>query len=297
MNNSDKENVLNKSVINCYPGHMAKAKRQIKEQLDFIDIVYELIDARIPYSSKIREIQGLLKNKKVLLIMTKMDLCDIVVTEKWKKYYEEQGYSVIGVDLKNQANLNAVFKKTEEMMQDLYEKWQQKGLKKRKTRILCIGIPNVGKSTFINRFVGKRKTHVGNKPGVTKQLEWIRVNEQFELLDSPGILWPKLDQEYVAIHLACMNAIREEILPLEDVVWYFLNFLGTYYPNILKERYGIENTSEVEEMLEQIGKKRGCLKKGGIIDMEKVIQIVMNDLKSDTISGITLDRIEQIESK
>ncbi len=292
----NKENVLNKSVINWYPGHMAKTKRLVKEQLELIDIVYEVIDARMPYSSKIKDIDDIIKNKPRILVMTKYDLCDKKETDKWIEYYKDKNYKVLALNLEGQLNLKPLFDLTEELMENINQKREQKGMLKRKTRVLIIGIPNVGKSTLINRLVGKKAVSVGNKPGVTKQLNWIRINDKLELLDTPGVLWPKLDEEIVALNLASLTAIKEEILPLFDVCEYILNVLYKYYPEKLIERYKITELDEdIAITMEKIGKTRGCLIKGGQVDYDKVINIIINDIKNGYFKNITFDRIENIK--
>lgn len=286
----------NKTNINWYPGHMAKTKRQILENLDFIDIVYEVIDARIPYSSKIIDIDTFIKDKPRILIMTKIDLCDTNETNKWIKYYEKKGYNVIGVDLTKPNEHKKIISLTNELMKDLQNKRIEKGMKERKIRALIVGIPNAGKSTLINRLVGKKVTNVGNKPGVTKNLNWIRVNNNIELLDTPGILWPKFEEENVALNLASLTAIKEEVLPIDEVVFYVLRTLEKLYPNILKERYGLDEIDEdFYETFETIGRKRGCLMRGGTVDDEKVYSVVINDIKDGHIKGITFDRVEDYE--
>ena len=198
----NEEKGFNKTVINWYPGHMAKTKRLISENLNKIDVVYEVIDARMPYSSKIKDIKNYINNKPVILIMTKIDLCDMKETSKWMKYYENLGYKVIGIDLEHNPNLKVILNATNEVMKEVNERRASKGMIERKTRVLVVGIPNCGKSTLINRLAGKKVVGTGNRPGITKELSWIRVNDNVELLDTPGILWPKLDQEKVAYNLA-----------------------------------------------------------------------------------------------
>ena len=284
----------NKTNINWYPGHMAKTKRQISEMLDLIDVIYEVVDARMPYSSKIKDIDSFTKNKPRILIMTKSDLCDLNETNKWKKYYEDNGYKVILLNLEGNANLKPLFSLTDEVMKDINEKRLAKGQKIRKCRVLIVGIPNVGKSTLINRLVNKKVVVTGNKPGVTKTLSWIRINDKIELLDSPGILWPKLDDYDTSYNLASLTAIKEGILPIDKVVIHILKKLNDYYPNILKERYKIDKVDfdEITNTLDEIGKKRGCLIKGGEIDYDKVYSIILNDIKNGVIKGITFDRYE-----
>ena len=282
---------LPSTSINWYPGHMAKTKRLIKEKIDLIDIVYEVIDARIPRSSKIKDINNIIKNKKRILIMTKTDLCDMDKTNKWIKYYKEQGYEVIDVDLISGRNVNKISEISKKLLQEINEKRIQKGLKPRKARALIIGIPNVGKSTLINRLVGKKAVNIGNKPGVTKSLDWIRINEDIELLDTPGILWPKFENEKIALNLASMTAIKEEVLPIDEVCIYILEKLNNEYKELLVNRYGINKFTkdDVIESLDIIGKKRGCVIRGGEIDYDKVYNVVLRDLRDGLIGKVTFD--------
>lgn len=281
-----------KTNINWYPGHMAKTKRLIKENMNLIDIIYEVIDARIPYSSKIKDIDDLLNNKPKLLVVTKMDLCDKDETNKFLDTYKNDGYIVIPVDLINKVGIKDIIAKTKEVLKPLDDKRIAKGLKKRSYRALIIGIPNVGKSTLINRLVDKKATTVGNMPGVTKNLNWVRVNNDIDLLDSPGILWPKLDNEEVALNLASMSAIKEEILKLSDISIHILKKLYKYYPNVLKERYDIDSIDfdNVIDTIEHIGKKRGCLLKGNVVDYNKVYATILKDVRESNIKNITFDR-------
>ena len=282
----------NKTNINWYPGHMAKTKREIKEKLDLIDIVFEVIDARIPFSSKNKDIDELIKNKPRIIIMTKLDLCDKEETNKWINYYEQLGYKVIPLDLINNPNMNIIYKETNEISKNVNEKRKQKGLKERRIRALILGIPNVGKSTLINRLVGKKATNVGNKPGITKQLEWIRINNELELLDTPGILWPKLDNREIALNLASMTAIKEEILDTEEVAIYIINTMLNLYPDNIKNRYNIKNETDIVDILDRIGTKIGAVKNKEI-DYEKVYTTVLKDLREGYLGKVTFDKYLQ----
>ena len=290
---ANEEKGFQKNSINWYPGHMAKTKRLIKENINMIDIIYELVDARIPYSSKIQDMEDILSMRPRLLIMTKSDLCDMKETKKWISYYESLGYQVVLADLTGKLPMKEIMDKTHLLLSGWSEKREQKGLKKRKIRALVVGVPNVGKSTFINRFVGKKAVNVGNKPGVTKTLDWIRMNDEVELLDSPGILWPKFTDQTIALNLAGLTAIKEEVLPIYEVICHILLSLYHYYPDLLKERYGIEEIDEEDDLvpvLDLIGKRRGCMMRGGEIDYDRVMALILQDVKDGKIKGITFDR-------
>ena len=225
----------NKTNINWFPGHMAKTRREISEKLKLIDIVYEIVDARIPFSSKIKDIDDLIKDKPRVIIMTKKDLCDLDKTNKWVSYYEEQGYKVFLVDLVNDKSLGKLFDITDELLSSLNESRMDKGLLERKYRALIIGVPNVGKSTLINKITGKKTAGVGDTPGVTKSISWIRINDKLELMDTPGILWPKIDDQEVAYNLATFSSIKDEILPIDEVACYILKYMYEKYPDRLIE--------------------------------------------------------------
>ena len=283
-----KEKSLPSTSINWYPGHMAKTKREIKENLQLIDVVYELLDARIPYSSKNKDIDELVKNKPKILIMTKTDLCDLEITKKWQQYYENMGYKVILTDLINNKNIKQIIEVTSSLSDNMNKKRLSLGMKPRKTRVLILGVPNVGKSTLINRLVGKKAAPTGDKPGITKKLNWIRINDKLELLDTPGILEPKLENKEVALNLAALTSIKEEVLDLEQVALHIIDKMLNLYPNTLKTRYNLTNTNTPLIILNQIAKQKVAIKKGEV-DYEKVYKIILRDLKEGYLGNITFD--------
>ena len=273
--------------INWYPGHMAKTKRLINENINNIDVVYELVDARIPYSSKIKDMDDVLKNKRKLLIMTKKDLCDISVTNKWVKYYEDLGYKVLLVDLNNQSSIKEIVNSTNILVKDMQEKRLAKGLHEKELRILVVGIPNVGKSTLINKMCNKKVVTAENRPGVTKSLTYIKTKYGITLLDTPGILWPKLDNEEIALNIAATGGIKSDILNMDQICIHILNFLFDNYNYLVKELYNIED-NDIMEMYETIGKKIGAIKNNEV-DYDKISKKVYNDVVSEKIKGVTFD--------
>ena len=291
--NNDSQKSFPSVGINWYPGHMAKTKREIIEKLNLIDVVYEVVDARMPLSSKIVDIDELIKDKPRILVMTKYDLCDKAETDKIIKYYEGLGYKVVAVDLMSGLNVKKILDYTKEIMDIENKKRESKGMKPRAARALIVGVPNAGKSTLINRLVGKKSAGVGDTPGFTKSLSWIRINKDVELLDSPGILWPKMEDQEAAHILACLSSIKEEILNPDAIAVFILRKLYELYPERLEERYGVvELDEDLIEVYDTIAKKRGALSRGGVADYDKVSNIIIRDLKNGYFGNITFDRLD-----
>lgn len=297
------ENKEGKMNINWYPGHMAKTKRQIIEDLKLIDIVIELLDSRIPISSQNPNIAEITKNRKKIIVLNKCDLSDDKQNQKWIEYFKQKDIPAVLVDSNSGRGINECIREIEKIMKVDLEELAEKGRTGRRIRAMILGIPNVGKSSFINRISKRTTAGVGNKPGVTKQKQWIRINEKIELLDTPGVLWPKFESEEVALNLCFTGSIKEEILDKMEIAYQLTKFLLENYRGKLCERYKIEE-SEIEKILSQedkmeneniyeimllIGKNRGCIMSGGRVDEEKTARLILDEFKNGKLGKITIE--------
>lgn len=272
-----------------YPGHMTKAKRMMQEDIKLIDVVIELVDARIPMSSKNPDIDSLAKNKSRIMLLNKNDLADRNRTEEWKTYFEQKGYYVALVNSKGGNGVKGVQQVIMEACKEKIERDRKRGIINRPIRAMIVGIPNVGKSTFINSFAGKACAKTGNKPGVTKGKQWIKLNKNVELLDTPGILWPKFEDQIVGLRLAFIGSIKEEILNVTELALEFITFMCENYKGVLAEKYDVEENCTPVEILEQIAKKRSCKLKGNEWDLDKAAIFLMDDFRNGRLGKITLE--------
>ena len=279
--------------VQWYPGHMTKAKRQMQEDIKLIDLIIELVDARVPLSSRNPDIDELGKNKARLILLNKADLADERQNEAWKEYFQNKGFHVVKVNSRSGAGMKAIQNVIMEACKEKIERDRKRGIKNRPIRAMVVGIPNVGKSTFINTFAGKACAKTGNKPGVTKGKQWIRLNKGVELLDTPGILWPKFEDQQVGLRLAYIGSINDEILNLEELALNLIKFLKETYPGALEERYGVSEDGSDLDVLTEIAKKRGCLKKGEELDYSKASNILFDEFRGGKIGRITLEWVEK----
>lgn len=275
-----------------YPGHMTKAKRMMQENIKLIDIMVELVDARIPVSSKNPDIDDLARNKYRLIILNKADMADPDVTALWEEYYKQQGFLVAKVNSRKGTGVNEVKKLIDIACKEKKERDKKRGILNRPIRAMISGIPNVGKSTFINSFAGKACAKTGNKPGVTKGKQWIKINKNVELLDTPGILWPKFDDQTVGLRLALIGSIKEEILNNTEITLLFVQFLLENYPGVLEKRYEVDETQTPSQVLEEVAKRRGCLMKGNQYDIDKAALIILDDYRSLKLGRLSLEKPE-----
>ena len=273
-----------------YPGHMSKAKRAMQEDLKLINVIIELVDARVPLSSKNPDIDPMANGKSRIILLNKCDLADSSVTARWKKYYEEKGFFVALVNSKNGKGVKQVNEVIQSACKEKIERDRRRGILNRPIRAMIVGIPNVGKSTFINSFAGKSCTKTGNKPGVTKGKQWIRLNKNVELLDTPGILWPKFEDQRVGLYLALIGAIKDEILNIDELSLELIKILLSDYPSVLHERYGVEEDAEPPVILGQIAENRKCISKGNELDYSKAAALLIDEFRSGKLGQITLER-------
>lgn len=275
--------------IQWYPGHMTKARRMMQENIKLVDLVIELVDARVPFSSRNPDIDEMGKNKARLLLLNKADLADEAANESWSAYFRNKGFQAVKLDSRSKAGFKAVQAAVQEACREKTERDRKRGILNRPVRAMVAGIPNVGKSTFINSFAGRACAKTGNKPGVTRGAQWVRLNKQVELLDTPGILWPRFEDPEVGLRLALIGSIREEVLNTEELSLELLKLLNGRYRSVLQERYEIPEDREPAEQLYEIAKKRGCLKKGGEADTLKAAAILLDEFRSGKLGRITLE--------
>lgn len=282
--------------IQWYPGHMTKTKRMIAENISLVDIVIELVDSRVPYSSKNPDIDKFAANKKRIIILNKVDLADDTFTKKWVEYFENKGFKTVLVNSINGKGISEVIKVSKELMKEKIERDRVRGRIYRPIRAMIVGIPNVGKSTFINKFVGKSATQTGDRPGITKGKQWIKIKKDFELLDTPGILWPKFEDEQVALKLAFTGAIKDEIMDIQTLSYKFIEFINNLYPQAIKNRYKIDFDYDLEayKIFEIIAKKRGFLLQDDKIDISRTAKILFDEFRSGKLGNLTLELPENI---
>ena len=281
--------------VQWYPGHMTKAKRQMQEDLKLIDLIIELVDARVPLSSRNPDIDQLGQNKSRLILLNKADLADERQNEAWKEYFQSKGFHVVKVDSRNGAGMKTIQNVIQEACKEKIERDRRRGIKNRPIRAMVAGIPNVGKSTFINTFAGKACAKTGNRPGVTKGKQWIRLNKNVELLDTPGILWPKFEDQEVGMRLAYIGSIKDDILNIEELALGLIGYLQEFYPSSLSERYGLEGEQKPLDILTAVAKARGCLKKGEELDYEKASRLLLEEFRSGKLGRVTLEFSGKLE--
>ncbi len=275
--------------VQWYPGHMTKAKRMMQEDMKLIDLVIELVDARVPLSSRNPDIDVLGRGKARLILLNKADLADERANEAWMAYFKEKGFFVVKVNAKSGAGVKAIIGVIQEACREKIERDRKRGIKNRPVRAMVVGIPNVGKSTFINTYAGKACAKTGNKPGVTKGKQWIRLNKNVELLDTPGILWPKFEDQQVGVRLALIGSIKDEILNTDELALQLISFLRERYRGVLGERYGISEDGTLVELLEKVAESRGCRQKGNELDYGKAALLLIDDFRNGRLGKITLE--------
>ncbi len=276
--------------IQWYPGHMTKAKRMMQEDIKLIDIVIELLDARVPISSRNPDIDTLAKNKYRLVLLNKSDLADNRTNQEWEAYFKEKGIMVVTINARSGQGMKAITNQIQEACKEKIERDRKRGILNRPIRAMIVGIPNVGKSTFINSYAKKACAKVGNKPGVTKGKQWIKINKGVELLDTPGILWPKFEDEKVGLHLAFIGSINDEILQKTELACQLIDFMKENYSGVLQERYQVDEAEKSSKVLEEIAVKRGCLLKGNDLDYEKAATILLDEFRNGKLGRISIEK-------
>lgn len=304
MTEKSHQEVSHNTNINWFPGHMAKTRRQIEDDLKLVDIVVELLDARIPVSSQNPDLKNILKDKTVIKVLNKSDLADARENKRWKEYFAKQGIQAVIVNSNTGYGIDETIRKIEDMMKEKLATLSDKGRTGKKIRAMIVGIPNVGKSSFINRVAKKNSAEVGNKPGVTKNKQWIRINDRVELLDTPGVLWPKFESQEVALNLSFTGTIKDDILEQTEIAYQLLKYLLSNYPDNVCKRYNFtkeaieqiltqENDENINiyEIMLQIGKKRGALISGGNVDDDKTAKIILDDFRTGKLGNISLEKV------
>lgn len=278
--------------INWFPGHMAKTKRELTEKIKLVDLVIELRDARIPTSSANPMLKEIINNKPRLIIMCKSKMADPIVTKAFIDNFKENNILALDVDLVDGYNVKEIKNYIKLAAKEVLDRRAKKGIINKEIRIMVVGIPNVGKSTFINKITNRSSLNVGNKPGVTKSTNvWIKLSNEFQLLDTPGILWPKLENKEEAAKLAICGSIKDEILPIDELAYFGIDFLKVNYPKELSERYKLDKLEDTETIIDDIARARGCLRKGGIVDYTKVYKLILQDIKNAKMGCISYDRV------
>ena len=275
--------------VQWYPGHMTKAKREMQNDLKLVDLIIEIVDARIPRASRNPDISELGKQKARMILLNKADLADPSATERWITAFEEQGYAVASTDARANRSLKAVRAAIDKACREKIERDRKRGILNRPIRAMVAGIPNIGKSTFINSFAGKAVAKTGNKPGVTKGRQWIRLDSHVELLDTPGILWPKFEGKQVGLFLALTGSIKEEVLNTEELALQLITLLQADYPGVLDRKYQAVESEQPEETLKKIADNRGCQKKGNEIDCQRAAKLLLDDFRNGRVGRITLE--------
>lgn len=279
-------------TIQWFPGHMAKARREIEEKLSLVDVVVELLDARAPLSTQNPMLQEIIQNKPRLIVLMKKDLADNIETEKWLTHFKKQAITAISINVNENKDIQSIISLVKNIGQENLQKQMARGIEPRPIRAMIIGIPNVGKSTLINRFANRKIAKIGDRPGITRHQLWIKMNRDFELLDTPGILWPKFEDELVGLRLAAIGTIKDQLLPIQDVTAFVIKYLQENYPHVLENRYSIDrHMNDMWEIFDSIGRKRGALVSGGQVEFDKVAHIVLRDLRTGRLGQITLETV------